>query len=247
MTTAPVASLALALAAAAACETRKPLPKLEVVATWVTQRGLPGCDQHRLRLAVATIAFTTVSARGATAKADERGHATLELDRAQVESHDHLRVSIAGGKAEVIVPARAPDDRPIELGLEPAAGSGGTVAWRGLATGAVVGGRLAPVVGVVDGDQLRFRWVGCDLKSGATPGGTVVALRFDAPYALELPDAIDVRVPLAARLAAATATPPHEEPLVFDVENADGVRGRITLTGTLDVAAARAALVPVAR
>ena len=240
--------MALVLALVAGCETHKPLPKLEVSATWVAQRGEPGCDRHRLRLDIATVSFVLVSARGTTAKADERGHATIELDRAQVASHDRLRVSIAGGKTEFVVPARPRDERPIALGLEaggePTAGATSTVVWRGEATGAVLGGRLAAVTGLVDGDQLRFRFVGCDLKGGTTAGGTVVGLRFDAPFALDLPDAIDVRVPLAPELAAATVVPAHAGSLMFDVENADGIHGQVTLAGTLDVAAARAALAP---
>ncbi len=233
----------LVLVVGAGCDTHKPLPKLEVTPMWMAVPGRPHCNQHRLRLDVATVSFTMVSARGATAKADERGHATLELSRAQVASHDRLRVSIPGGKAEFVVPERPRDAQPIELGIDPEPAAGAMVAWRGAATGAVLGGRLA-VVGVIDGDTLRFRFVGCDLKGGIMTGGSVVAVRFASPYELALPDAIDVRVPLAARVAATTA--PTADPLTFTVDNADDVRGQVTLTGTLDVAAAQAALAPPA-
>lgn len=233
-------AVGLAVGLVGACR-GKPAPKLEVTATWVEASGPPGCVRHLLRLDVATIALATVRAGQGRAEADEDGHARLELRRAGLGTTGRLKVRIADGETELAIPAAPADDRPVILDvddtpspsdpdprLRPAA-----EVWRGRATGAVPPAIRAEVVGVLDGTDLRLRFIGCDLRGGAAVDGSV---------SNRDPDRIEVRYPLVARLAAATTLAPMTAPMTFEVGNTAGVRGAVTLAGRLDVPAALAAL-----
>ncbi len=229
--------LALALGACRG----KPAPKLEVSATWIEAPSPPGCVRHLLRLDVATIAHATVRAAQGHADADEDGHARLELRRAGLGTTGRLVVRIADGETELAIPAAPADDRPIVLDVDDTPSPGDpdprlhppAVVWRGRATGAVVAGIRAEIGGVLDGTDLRLRFIGCDLRGGSVADGSV---------SNRDPDRIEVRYPLVARLAAATTLAPMTAPMTFEVGNTSGVRGAVTLAGQLDVPAALAAL-----
>jgi hypothetical protein len=227
------AALGCVLAVAAAgCSGRKATPRLQASASWDDTYAMPGCARRLLRLEVATVAYAEVRAGGERARADEDGEAVLELRQAAAGRGDRVTVAIDGASLDVpLPPVGAP--RPVAVGLpdeEPAAGA---IVWTGAGTGALATSGMTIVHGTIEGQDLVFRLRGCDLRGGRVEDGAVIGRG---------PDDVEVRIAIARRLAAATSLRPLAGPIAIALENADGARGQVTLTGTLDVVAALGAM-----
>lgn len=218
---------ALLCVLAAGCGGKR-APKLEASASWDDSYAMPGCERRLLRLEVETVAHVEVRAGGERVYADDDGEAVLEVRQAAVGRGDRVTVAIDGNSIEVpLPPAGAP--RPVAVGTPDEEPPADQVVWRGRGAGALATSQMTIVQGTIDGQDLVFRLRGCDLRGGRVEDGSVIARG---------PDDVEVRIAIARRLAARTTLASLEQTIAIELENADGAKGQVTLSGRLDVTAA---------